>query len=104
MGEKRGNTGKLLNPYNEGGILEIFHHDLNQWVRVTPRDFRSWGGKRRITEYKYPFRRPVEMSIYEYDGPVYEYLTNNIVSKPIKGNNGVRSESKLTYSENFRSK
>lgn len=98
-GEKRGNTGKLLNPYHDNGILEVYHEELERWIRVTSREFRSWGGKRRITEYKYPFRQPAEISVYEYTGPVFEYLTNNIVKNPINGTNGSRPKSQSTYSE-----
>jgi hypothetical protein len=99
MGEKRGNTGKLLNPYNDNGVLEIFHPEIGKWIRVTSTEFRSWGGKRRITEWKYPYRKPTEMKIYEYDGPVFEYLTNIIIKNPNKGTNGSRPQSPLTYSE-----
>lgn len=101
-GEKRGNTGKLLNPYNDNGILEIYQHELKQWVRVTPTEFRSWGGKRRITEYKYPFRQPIEVKTYEYEGPVFGYMTNNIIPEPVLGVNGTREKSKFTYSEGMK--
>jgi hypothetical protein len=47
MGEKRGNTGKLENPYNDNGILEVYHDEIGKWIRVTSREFRSWGGKRK---------------------------------------------------------
>lgn len=98
-GEKRGNTGKLLNPYNDNGILEVYHDEVGKWIRVTSREFRSWGGKRRITEYKYPFRQPIEVKVYEYEGPVFEYLTNTVIKKPINGVNGSRPKSPQTYSE-----
>jgi hypothetical protein len=101
MGEKRGNTGKLLNPYNENGVLEIYQHELEQWVRVTSTEFRSWGGKRKITEYKYSFRQPTAMNTYEYKGPVFEYLTNNKVKNPVIGTNGAREKSKTTYYESI---
>lgn len=99
MGEKRGNTGKLENPYNDNGILEVYHDEMGKWVRVTSREFRSWGGKRKITEYRYPYRQPTEEVTYEYVGPVYEYLTNTIVKNPINGANGSRPKSQSTYSE-----
>jgi len=99
MGEKRGNTGKLLNPYNDNGVLEVYHDESGKWFRVTSREFRSWGGKRRITEYRYPFRQPTQVETYEYVGPVYEYLTNRVVENPSNGTNGSRPKSPLTYSE-----
>jgi hypothetical protein len=99
MGEKRGNTGKLLNPYNENGILEIYHHELEQWVRVTSTDFRSWGGKRRITEYSYQRGKDTIEKVYEYNGPVFGFQTNTKIPKPTLGLNGTRTESKKTYSE-----
>ena len=99
MGEKRGNTGKLLNPYNDNGVLEVYYEDIDKWVRVTYREFRSWGGRRKITEWKYPFRQPAEELTYEYIGPVFEYMTNTKVKKPVIGINGVRPKTKSTYSE-----
>ena len=30
MGEKRGNTGKLENPYNDNGILEVYHDEIGK--------------------------------------------------------------------------
>jgi hypothetical protein len=93
-GEKRGNTGKLLNPYNENGILEIYHHELERWIRVTSTDFRSWGGQRKITEYSYQRGKdPIERT-YEYTGPVFEFQTNTKTKNPILGLNGTRKESK----------
>jgi hypothetical protein len=97
MGEKRGNTGKLENPYNDNGVLEVYHEEIENWIRVTSREFRSWGGKRRITEYKYPYRQPTEISMYEYTGPVFKYLTNTIINNPSGGINGSRPESQSTY-------
>jgi hypothetical protein len=99
MGEKRGNTGKLENPYNDNGVLEVYYEEVEQWIRVTFREFRSWGGKRRITEFRYPYRQPSESSTYEYTGPVFEYMTNTKVKKPTKGLNGSRPQTKTTYSE-----
>ena len=44
----------------------------------------------KITEWKYPFRQPAEEKTYEYSGPVFEYMTNTKVKKPVIGINGVR--------------
>jgi hypothetical protein len=101
MGEKRGNTGKLLNPYNDNGVLEIYQHELEQWIRVTSTEFRSWGGKRRITEYLYPRGKDIISKTYEYEGPVFGYMTNTKIPKPVLGINGIREKSKSTYSEDM---
>jgi hypothetical protein len=103
MGEKRGNTGKLENPYNDNGVLEVYYEEVEQWIRVTFREFRSWGGKRRITEYRYPFRKPIEVNTHEYEGPVFEYQTNHLVKFNIaEGMNGVRPNSINTHQETFK--
>jgi hypothetical protein len=64
MAEKRGNTGKLHYNFNQSGNLEVEIDGM--WYRVTPRDFRSFNGTRRISG---------EL----YDGPTYLYGTNQIV-------------------------
>lgn len=104
MGEKRGDTGKLLNPYNDNGVLEIFYDSLDTWVRVTSNDFRSWGGKRRITSYTNHKRgEEATCTIEEYHGPVYEYKTNTKVKKlNSKGLNGSRVKAEPTLSENMK--
>ena len=51
MSEKRGlQDQSLKNDYNTAGVLEVWVPKLNGWYRVTSRDFRSFDGKRRITE------------------------------------------------------
>lgn len=78
---KRGELEKLVFPFNTAGSLEIYMPDVDIWYRVTARDFRSFDGKRRITE---PVKVElgnvdVPMTTYEYDGPVYVYGTNDQV-------------------------
>ena len=85
MAEKRGNTVKIQYDFNTAGVLEVFLKD--RWCRATPREFRSFDSKRRITE---PTKTElgnviVPMRTYEYDGPVYLYNTNKEV---IKNNSG----------------
>lgn len=85
MGEKRGQTVKLKYDFNTAGVLEI---NLNgNWYRASGREFRSFDGRRRITE-------PVEillgnvdvdMKTYEYNGPVYAFDTNLEVEKTGRG-------------------
>ena len=64
--EKTGYTEKMEFLFNESKNLEIFLPNLNNWYRVTPMDFRSFDGKRRIQGK-------------EYEGPLYAYGTNKKV-------------------------
>lgn len=66
MAEKRGNTGKLKYDFNQAANLEVQINDV--WYRVTPRDFRSFNGPRRIEETP-------------YQGPVYLFGTNQIITE-----------------------
>jgi hypothetical protein len=50
MAEKRGETEKLINDFNTAGVLEVYMPNLEGWYRTTAKDFRSFDGKRRITE------------------------------------------------------
>jgi hypothetical protein len=63
MAEKRGNTGKLLYDFNQANNLEVEMDGV--WYRVTPKDFRSFNGPRRVQDIL-------------YDGPIYLYGTNKI--------------------------
>ena len=66
--EKTGNTEKLKYDFETAANLEVFMPNLNDWYRVTSREFRSFNGKRRINNV-------------EYDGPVYVYNSNKRVNK-----------------------
>ena len=66
--EKTGNTEKLKYDFNTAANLELFIPNLNDWYRVTSREFRSFTGKRRIHNV-------------EYDGPVYVFNSNKRVNK-----------------------
>ena len=66
--EKTGSTEKLKYDFNTASNLEVFMPNLNDWYRVTSREFRSFTGKRRINNV-------------EYDGPVYVYNSNKRVNK-----------------------
>ena len=78
MSEKTGSTEKMEYLFNEAKHLEIYIPTLNRWHRVTPTDFRSWDGKRRIQGE-------------EYEGPLYAYGTNRKVS-PKHNNKIIASE------------
>jgi hypothetical protein len=78
---KRGEIEKLVFPFNTAGVLEIFMPGVDTWYRVTAKDFRSFDGKRRISEptniERYNPDTPITTN--EYMGPVYVYGTNNQV-------------------------
>ena len=48
MSEKKGHTVKLKFPFPEHLCCEVFSPNLDRWHRVTPNEFRSYVGKRRI--------------------------------------------------------
>lgn len=66
MAEKQGFTGDLKYDFDISSHMEVYLSKLKKWYRVTPNDFRSFDGKRRING-----------EIYE--GPLFQYKTNNIV-------------------------
>ena len=77
MAEKRGNTEKLRYDFNEARCCEIFMEGLNRYARVTAREFRSFGGKRRILNVD-----DRENVFYEdSNGPVYWFGSNKKVAK-----------------------
>jgi len=79
MAEKTGATVKKFYDFNTSGVLEVCIKE--NWYRTTSNEFRSFDGKRRITE---PIKQPglgesmfdVPMHTYDYNGPVYVLLTN----------------------------
>lgn len=73
MAEKKGNTVKIEYPFNDAGCLEI-EYKPGKWVRVTPREFRSYSFPRRISQPK-----GKEYVTEMYDGPVYYFGTNKKV-------------------------
>jgi hypothetical protein len=75
MAEKKGNTEKLRYDFNEARCCEIYLSGLNRYGRVTGREFRSFGGSRRILNVDNR-----ENVFYEdYNGPVYWFGTNKRV-------------------------
>lgn len=92
MGEKRGETVKLQYDFNTAGCLEICRDD--KWYRVTSKDFRSYNGKRRITEQTVVIHGNVNVptKTYDYYGPVYQYGTNNIVEYTESGSLEITEE------------
>jgi hypothetical protein len=79
--EKKGSTEKLRYDFNESRCCEIWSDKLNRYVRITSREFRSFGGKRRILNFDLKNTPLYE----EYIGPVYWFGTNKkIPSELIK--------------------
>ena len=79
MAEKTGHLVKLQYDFNTAGVLEVCMKGT--WHRATSREFRSFDGKRRITE---PTKTElgnviVPMRTFDYNGPVYMFGTNNEV-------------------------
>ena len=78
MSEKKGNTVKIIYDFDSAKCLEIYVESLEKWHRVTPREFRSFSGKRRVTTWDRD-----DTPIYtEYCGPIYYFMTNNVCKKP----------------------
>jgi len=80
MSEKTGNLDKITYDFNTSGNLEINLPAIG-WRRVTPREFRSFDGHRRITEPVYVKKGIVNtpMKTVDYYGPVYYWGTNKEV-------------------------
>jgi len=68
--EKTGNTEKIKYDFNTAANLEVYMLNLNDWYRVTSREFRSFNGKRR-------------MNGIEYNGSIYHYATNRRANKSL---------------------
>ena len=103
MSEKQGNTEKPDYPFNTSANLEVFIPNLNRWHRVTCNDFRSWDGKRRITEtinVRHKEITNIPSKTIDYDGPLYAYGTNR---KVIKQNINNIVESEVLVERNSRS-
>lgn len=78
---------RLKYDFNTAGVLEV--QIKGSWYRVTSREFRSFDGPRRLTQ---PERIQglgdifsVKMKTEEYNGPVYRYGTNQIVTSQNSG-------------------
>lgn len=80
MGEKKGNTIKLVYDFNTSRCCEI-EYKPNTWARVTCRDFRSFKGNRRILNVDDPTNTFYE----DYNGPVYLFGTNEIINPSKNG-------------------
>jgi len=84
MAEKTGATVKKLHDFNTAGVLEVCIK--GNWYRTTCNEFRSFDGKRRITQ---PIKQPglrdsfddIVVHTYDYNGPVYVLQTNLEVIK-----------------------
>ena len=91
--EKKGHLVRMEYDFNTAGVLEVFLKN-EKWYRVTSSNFRSFDGKRRITEPTETIHGDVwnvKMRTYDYKGPVYLWGTNNMV--PYKGTGEIISGS-----------
>lgn len=81
MSEKRGLTVKIEYPFNTAGVLECYYPDSDTWYRTTASEFRSFDGKRRITQPEYISRANtnIPMVTEDYFGPVFHLHTNTVV-------------------------
>ena len=67
MSEKTGNLVKMEYDFDTARNLEIYLPKLDNWYRVTSREFRSFNGKRRIQDK-------------EYNGNLYLFGTNKLTN------------------------
>ena len=75
MAEKKGFLVKLWYPFDTARCLEVNYKE-DKWARVTPNEFRSYGGKRRTLNVD-----DTKNVFYEdYDGPVFSFDTNFILA------------------------
>lgn len=91
MSEKKGLTVKLKQEFDTSKNLEVFMPNLNDWFRVTAREFRSFNGRRRINN---------EI----YNGIIYYYNTNKEINPDEYDKDkviGIKWESKRRPGENF---
>ena len=77
MSEKTGNLAKMEYDFDTARNLEIYLPKLDNWYRVTSREFRSFNGRRRINGesfkgnlYKYGTNKKVSGEGYELHKPV----------------------------------
>lgn len=93
MGEKRGNTGKLVFDFNTAWACEIQMNN-GKWYRALDIDFRSFNGPRRITGPKgIELGKHLGTETFEYEGPIYFYKTN------IRVNPAEHEVGKIVYKE-----
>jgi hypothetical protein len=78
MSEKKGNTVKIIYDFEPSKCLEIYLDEFERWHRVTPREFRSYSGKRRVTTWDKE-DNPIHT---EHNAPVYYFMTNNVCKEP----------------------
>lgn len=84
MAEKTGGTEKLIYPFNTAGVMEVYSLISNDWYRVTSGYFRSYDGKRRITEPTNIVKgnTGIKFRTYDYEGPVFMWGTNFAIEDP----------------------
>jgi len=81
MSEKKGHIIKLQYDFPTQLCCEVYIPNLKRWHRITPKEFRSWCGQRRILKFKGDFGTAERESYYEdYNGPTYLYDSNKKIN------------------------
>ena len=100
MAEKKGQTVKLKYDFPTQRCCEVYVPNLENWYRVTCKEFRSWVGKRRILHIEGDDRMKMDVkSEYrDYDGPTYFYDSN----KKINPSNHIQNKVAFLHDEDPR--
>ena len=100
MSEKQGNTVKLKYDFPSQRCCEVYIPNLKDWYRVTPKDFRSWVGKRRILHIEGDDRlkKNIKFEYRDYKGSTYLYDSN----KKINASKYPQNQVAFLYGKNTR--
>jgi len=82
MAEKKGQTVKLKYDFPTQRCCEVYVPNLEDWFRITPKEFRSWVGQRRILHIEGDDRMKLDIK-YEYkdyNGPTYLFDSNKKIN------------------------
>jgi hypothetical protein len=81
MAEKKGHTVKLKYDFPSQRCCEVYVPNLDNWFRITAKEFRSWVGKRRILHIEGDCKKVEVKSEYrDYDGPTYLFGSNKKIN------------------------
>ena len=73
--EKKEQKVKLKYDFPSQLCCEVYVPNLEDWFRVTPREFRSWCGQRRMLHLEGSIKQntSIKAEYRDYDGPTYLY-------------------------------
>ena len=82
MKEKKEQKVKLKYDFPSQLCCEVYVPNLEDWFRVTPREFRSWCGQRRMLHLEGSIKKNtgVKAEYKDYDGPTYFYDSNKKIN------------------------